>query len=208
MADRWAEQGRAILLRYGEQCYLTVELDEFLNDKFFYVSTATITAIFPSMLQFVGTLYERLAFAGRGHQRFHHAWETYLFSCNFQFIQRFGIKIFSCFQSQLFSCKVAYSLTVHSKVHSACTGHHLNAFFLEIVQTFRTDSLDFRNNDIRLVFAYHAFQSISIKHAEYFTFICHLHGRRSGIRIAGDNILTFALGGNYKLLAQFTRTQQ
>ena len=39
MADRRAEQGRTILLRYGEQCYLTVELDELFNDKFFDVST-------------------------------------------------------------------------------------------------------------------------------------------------------------------------
>ncbi len=206
MADRRAEQDRTILLCYGEQCYLTVELDELFNDKFFDVSTATITAILPGMLQFVGTLYERLAFTGRGHQRFHHTRETYLFSSSFQFIQRFGIKIFSSLQSQLFSCKVTYGFTVHGKVHGACTGHYLNAFFLEIIQTFCTDSLNFRNNNIRLVFAYYTFQSISIEHAEYLTFICHLHGRRSGIRVASNDILALTLGRNNKLLAQLTGT--
>ena len=193
MADRRAEQGRTILLCYGEQCYLTVELDELFNDKFFDVSTATITAILPGMLQFVGTLYERLAFTGRGHQRFHHTRETYLFSSSFQFIQRFGIKIFSSLQSQLFSCKVTYGFTVHGKVHGACTGHYLNAFFLEIIQTFRTDCFNLRNDNVRLVFLYDTLQFFTVQHIEYFKFISHLHSRCSRVRVAGNDVLTFTL---------------
>ena len=60
MSDRRAEQGRAILLGNRQQGDFTIELDKLLNDKLLDVATASVAAVLPGMLQFVGTLYERL----------------------------------------------------------------------------------------------------------------------------------------------------
>ena len=159
------------------------------------------------MFQFVGTLYQRLAFSGGGHQRLHHAGETYLGGSLLQFVQRLGIVVLGRFQSQLLGGQVAYGLAVHGVVHRPCTGHHLNAFFLKVVEALGADSLNFRHNDVRLMLAHRLFQGIAIQHTEHFTFVSHLHGRGTCIRIAGHNILSFALGGNHKLFAQLSGTE-
>lgn len=76
MSDRRAKQGRAILLGNRQQGDFTIELDKLLNDKLLDVATASVAAVLPGMLQFVGTLYERLPLTGRGHQRLYHTGET------------------------------------------------------------------------------------------------------------------------------------
>lgn len=60
MSDRRTEQSRTILLGNRQQGDFTIELDELLNDKLLDVATASVAAVLPGMLQFVGTLYERL----------------------------------------------------------------------------------------------------------------------------------------------------
>ena len=181
MSDGRTKQGRPILLRHRKQCYLTIKLDKFFNNQFFYITTTTIAAIFPGMFQFIRTLHKRLPLARRRHQRLHYARKTDLFRSSFQLIQSFCIKIFSSFQSQLLCGQITDSLAVHGKVYGTGTRYHLNTFLLKIVKAFCTDGLDFRNNDIRLVFAYYTFQCIAVKHAKYLIFISHLHGRCSGI---------------------------
>ena len=193
MSDRRAEQGRAILLGNGEQGDFTIELDELLNDKLLDVATASVAAVLPGMLQFVGTLYERLPLTGRGHQRLYHTGETDFFGSSLQLIQRFGIEVPGCFQSQFLGSKVADSLTVHCKVDRTRAGHNLNTFFLEIVQAFRTDSLYFGYDNVRPVFAHHAFQCFAVQHAEHFALVRHLHSGCSGVRVAGYDILPFTL---------------
>ena len=47
----------------------------------------------------------------------------------------------------------------------------------------------------------------SIEHTEHLTLIGHLHGRSPFVCIASNDILSQALGGNHKLLAQLAGTQ-
>ena len=69
-----------------------------------------------------------------------------------------------------------------------------------VVQTFGTDSFNFRHNYIRLVFGYHSIQRITVKHTEHFKFISHLHGRSTCIRVASNNILPFTFCRNDEFL--------
>ena len=158
------------------------------------------------MFQFIRTLHKRLSFSRRRHQWFHHTRKTNFLRSSFQLIERFGIKIFSSFQAQFLGSKITDSLAIHSKIHSTRTGYYLNTFFFKIIKTLCADGLNFRYNNIRLMFAHYTFQSIAVKHTEHLTLISHLHGRRSGIGIAGNDILAFALGRNNELLTQFTGT--
>ena len=201
MSDRRAKQRRTVFLGDSKQGYFAIELDELFNNKFTDITTTTAATILPCMFQFVGTLHQRLAFAGGRHQRFNHARKTDLIGSFFQFVQRSGIKIFGGFQSQFLSSKVAYGFTVHGKVHRTGTGHYLNAFFLEVIQTFGTDSFDLRHDNVRLMFSDRTLQCLTIEHIKYFTFIGHLHSRSPGIRIAGNDILSFTLSGNNKLFS-------
>ena len=86
MADRRTEQGGPVLLGNRQQGDFTVELDKLFDNQLFDVTTTAVAAIFPSVLQLVGTLHKRLSLAGRRHQRFHHTRETYFSSGSFQFV--------------------------------------------------------------------------------------------------------------------------
>ena len=99
MTDGRTEQRRSIFLRHRKQSYLAIKLNKFFNNQFLYITTTPVATIFPGMFQFVSTLHQRLTFAGRRHQRLHHTRKTNLFCGSFQFIQRFGIEVFGCFQS-------------------------------------------------------------------------------------------------------------
>ena len=52
---------------------------------------------------------------------------------------------------------------------------------------------------------YSGLKGIAIQHVKHFKLIGHLHGRRTGIGIASDDVHAQTLGGNGKFLAQFAR---
>ena len=133
VSDGRAEEGRTVLLGNGEQGDFAVELDKFFNDKLTDIATAATASVFPGVFEFVGTLHERLSFAGRRHQRFNDTREADFIGSFFQFFQGFGIEVFGCFQSEFLGGKVANGFTVHGEVHGTSTGNYLNAFFFEVV---------------------------------------------------------------------------
>ena len=55
---------------------------------------------------------------------------------------------------------------------------------------------------------YSRFEGVAIQHVEHFKLVGHLHGRRTSIGIASDDVHAQALGGNGKFLAQFARAQK
>ena len=79
----------------------------------------------------------------------------------------------------------------------------MDAFFLELEESFRADSLDFGYDDVGLVFSYHRLQCVTVEHREYLALISHLHGRRVVVAVACHYIDTLAFCRNHKLLAQF-----
>ena len=133
VSDRRAEEGRAVLLGNGEQGDFAVELDKFFNDKFANIATTAAASVFPGMFEFVGTLHERLSFAGRRHQWFNDTRETDFIGSFFQFFQSCGIEVFGCFQSEFLGGKVANGFAVHREVHGTSAGNYLDTFFLEVV---------------------------------------------------------------------------
>ena len=64
MSDRRTEQSWTVFLSDGEQSNLTIELNKFLNDQFFNISTTAFTSIMPCLFQLIRALDQRLAFAG------------------------------------------------------------------------------------------------------------------------------------------------
>ena len=160
------------------------------------------------MLQVIGTLYDRLSLAARRHQRLHHAGEANLLGSLLQLIKGLGVEVARRLQSQLLGSQVTDGLAVHRIVDGLGTGHHLDAFAFKVIKTLRANSLNLRHNQVGLVPTYGSLQGIAVEHAEHFTLIGHLHGGCTGIRIARHDILSQPLGGNHKLLAQFTRAQQ
>ena len=201
MSDRRAEQGRTILLSNRQQSDFTIELDKLFDDEFLDVTTAAFTSVRPWIFQIFRTFSNRLSLTWWRHQRFNYTRITNLFSSLFQFVQRFGIIIFRSLQAQFLGCKVTDSLTVHRKVYGAGTRHYLDTFFLQMIKTFGTDSLNFRHDNIRMIFLYHTVECITIQHIKYLTSIGHLHGGSTCIRITCDNVLAQTLSSNNKFLS-------
>ena len=131
--DGRTEQCRSVFLRNCKQSDFAVELDKFFNDKFANIATTATASVFPGMFEFVGTLHERLSFAGRRHQWFNDTRETYFIGSFFQFFQSCGIEVFGCFQSEFLGGKVANGFAVHREVHGTSAGNYLDTFFLEVV---------------------------------------------------------------------------
>ena len=169
--------------------------------KFADIATAATASIFPGMFKLVGTLDERLSFAGRRHQRFDDTRETDFGGCFLQFVQCLGIKIVGCFQAEFFGGKVTDRLTVHREVDGTGTGHYLNSFFFKVIETLCADGFYLRNDDVRMMFFYNAFQCFTVQHVEDFKFIGNLHSRCSGIRITSNDVLPLALCRDHKLFS-------
>ena len=55
---------------------------------------------------------------------------------------------------------------------------------------------------------HHAFQCLAIEHGEHLKGVGHLHGRRTGVGVARDDVLPQTLCGNHKLFAQLSRAQK
>ena len=79
------------------------------------------------------------------------------------------------------------------------------ALLLEAVTFLGANGLNFRHYDVGAVLGYSGFEGIAIQHVKHFKLIGHLHGRRTGIGIASDDVHAQTLGGNGKFLAQFAR---
>ena len=206
MADGRTEQSGAILLGHRKQGYLAIELDEFFHNQLLDITPAATTPVLPGVFQLIRSLHDGLALARRRHQRLHHARESDLGGSVLQFVQRLGIEITGRLQAQFLGGQVANGFTVHGEVDSPRAGYHLDAFLLEFIEPFGTDGLYLGHNEIGLMLTHRTLQGVPIQHAEHFTLVRHLHGGRTGIRIAGNDILSQTLGGNHKLLAQFAGT--
>ena len=201
VSDRRTEQRRSVFLCNGEQGDFTVEFDEFFDDQFADIATAATASVFPGMFKLVGTLDERLSFAGRRHQRFDDTRETDFGGCFLQFVQGLGIKIVGCFQAEFFGGKVTDRLTVHREVDGTGTGHYLDSFFFKVIETLCADGFYLRNDDVRMMFFDNAFQCFTVQHVEDFKFIGNLHSRCSGIRITSNDVLPLALCRDHKLFS-------
>lgn len=77
------------------------------------------------------------------------------------------------------------------------------AFLLERIKALRADGFDLGDDDVGTVFFDYAFQGVAVKHGEHFGLVCHLHGRRPGVGVAGDDVLPKTLCRDDKFLAQF-----
>ena len=201
MADGRTKQSRTVLLSHCKQGYLAIEADEFLDYQFLDIATTAATSVLPGVLQLVRSLHDGLAFAGGGHQRLHHAGKTNLGGGILQFVQRLGIVVACRLQSQFLGSQIADSLTVHGEVDRTCARHHLDALLLKFVKPLGANCFNFRHDEIGAMLAHGTLQSVSIQHTEHFTFVGHLHGGCSCIRVASDDVLPQTLGGNHELLA-------
>ena len=208
MADRRAEQRRAVLLGNGQQRDFAVETDELLDDQFADVAARTFAAVAPCLFQLFGSLHHRLTFARGGHQRFHHAGEADLSGGLLQLLERRGIEITGGFQSQFLGRQVADGLAVHREIHGPGARCHLHPGPFEIVETFGADSLDFGNDDIGTVFGDRRRQCVAVEHVEDLEGVGHLHRGSSRIFVACHDGLAQPLSRNHELLAQFARAQK
>ena len=207
VADRLAEQRRTVFLSYGKQGDLAVERNELLHDHFLQVATGTLTGAIPGLGQFVGTVYLALTVTGRAHQRLDDTGEADFCCSSAEFLIIVGIAVVGCFQSQFRMSQFADFLAVHGVVYRLGARNYLNAHFLCVVQHFGADRLDFRHDDVRLVFADGGHQGFAVEHTEHLTLVGHLHCRCVPVGIASDDILSLAFAGNDKFLAQFSGSQ-
>ena len=208
MADRRAEERRAVLLGYGEQRDLAVEADELLDNQLADVSARPFAAIAPSVLQLFGSFDERLAFARRRHQGFHHARITDLRGGLLQLVVRRRVEIAGGLQPQLLGRKVADGFAVHREVDGAGARHDLHARLFELVEPFGADRLDFGHDDVGTVFPDGGGQRVAVEHVKHFACVGDLHGGGARIRVAGDDGLSQPLRRDHEFLAQLTRTEQ
>ena len=63
VSDWGAEEGGAVLLCHGEECYFIVKVDELLNDELLDIAAAAAHAVFPRMLQVIAAPDKTLALA-------------------------------------------------------------------------------------------------------------------------------------------------
>ena len=146
VADRRAEERRAIVLCHGQQRDLTIEADKLLDDQLHDVAARALATIIPRVLQVIGRVSHRLTLARGGHERFDHTRESDLLGSLFQFVETLGIEVFCRLEPQLLGGQVADRLAIHRVVYGACTRYDTNALLLEFVETLGADGLDLRNN--------------------------------------------------------------
>ena len=208
VADRRTEERRAMLLRHGQERDLAVEADELLDNELADVAARPFAAVFPRLLQPLGPLDHRLALARGGHQRLDDARVADLGSRGLQFIETFGVEVAGRLQSQLLGRQVADRLAVHREVHGPGARHDLHAPALEIVEPFGADRLDLGDDDVGVVALHDGRQRIAVEHVEDLRSVGHLHGRGSGVTVAGHDGLAEPLRGNHEFLAQLSRAEQ
>ena len=124
----------------------------------------------------------------------------------FELFQGRGVEIFCRAQAKLLGCQVAYRLAVHGVVDSTGARNDLYALLLKVEQTFCTNSLDFRYDDVGTMFVYYLCKSVAIKHVKHLMLVCHLHGRSVLVSVACHDILSCTLCGDDKFFAQLART--
>ena len=203
MTNGRAEERGTVFLGYGEQGELRIEVDKFLDDNFLHIAAAIFHGLAEGFAQLVVVMDIALSVARRRHQGLHHTGEPDLVGSTLKLIKRLGIEILSRAQSQLLGGKVANGATVHGVVHGAGRRNHLNAFALKVEETFGTDGLNLRHNDVGMVLLHNGSQRITVEHGENLALVGNLHGWRLIVTVASNDILASPFGGNRKLLAQF-----
>ena len=104
--------------------------------------------------------------------------------------------------------QIADGFAVHGEIYGACRGGYLNALGFEVIKFFGADGFNFGHDNVRAVFANGTFEGFTVKHREHFALIGYLHGRSTGIRIAGNDVLSQTLCGDNKFFAQFAGAKE
>ena len=164
VSDRRAEEGRTILLGYGEECELRVEIYEFLDDDFLHIATTFLHSFLVSLHEFVVIVYIALSMSAGTHQWLHYTWETDFVGCILEFLECLSVEILGCAQTQFLGSQIADGTAVHGVVHGTGRRYNLNALFLEVEETLCTDSFNLRHDDVWVMFLNHCGQCVAIEH--------------------------------------------
>ena len=99
VTNRWAEDGRRILLSDGEKRKLRIEVDKLLDDNLLHIAASFLHGIAEGLLQLVVVVDITLPVAGRRHQRLDDTGESYLIGSLFELIEGLGVEVLRRAQS-------------------------------------------------------------------------------------------------------------
>ena len=207
VADRRAEED-AVAGAHGEQGDLVIEGDELLDDHPRPVAAHIGDRIGPRRVEIGGVADRALAFARRRHDRLHDAGQAGMRGGVMHLLEALGEAVKRGREAQFLGGERADRVAVHRHLRGAGGRDDDPALGLQRLQFLGPDRLDLRHDKIRPVRFDRSAQRRAVEHRENRGGIRHLHRRRAGIGIAGDDKSAEPLGGDGEFAAELAGAEQ
>src|SRR5690554_1072154 len=207
VADRIAECN-AVTMPYGQQRNLIIKVDEAFNNNPPPACTTAGLSIFPCGFNIRFRLDGTLALTGRTHHRLYNEWQPHLLDCHQVFLMAFSKPVWRCWQTQLFTRQAPNALTVHCQIHGPGCRYNVIALGFQLHQLSGCNSLNLRNDQIRLFGFNDCPKRLTIQHIDNMAPVCDLHGGRIGIAVNGYDFHAKSLQLNNNFFSELSGTTE